>query len=181
MTKAKKTTQTQDQIPPTSVVPDVPFARIIANGMTRIIHDILLSVQVAQKGITPSTSDCLDTKLKDKAIIISLRVDRDDVRLPLFLRKSLNTQRSLFLTVILDNYFRDLVVHPDHFDVTLHFQQEHGRSIYAGISVPYSAVSMVRIGQSRLDFVPFMPDDAQSDKGVVAGASEEAAEVESGK
>lgn len=157
--------------PPTSVVPDVPFAKIIAIGMTQIIRNILLSVEQAQVGASPQTSDCFDTKVKDKAICISLRIDRDDVKLPAFLRKLLNEKRSLLLTIILDNYFKDLKVHEDRFDVTLQFQQAHGRPVHAAVSVPYSAVSMIRIGESRLDFVPFIPD--AETKPVVAGASVE--------
>lgn len=165
----KSATETREVTAPTSVVPDVAFASIIATGMTRIIRDILLSVAAAQEGATPEVADCLDTKTKDKAICISLRVDRSDVRLPIFLRKLLNEKRSLLLTIILDNYFRDLVVGETGFEVTLQFQQAHGRPVNASVSIPFSAISMIRIGENRLDFVPFIPDG--NGKPVVAGAS----------
>ena len=170
----KSTTDTRNLHAPTSIVPDVAFASIIATGMTRIIRDILLSVAKAQDGAEPKAADCLDTKTKDKAICISLRVDRSDVRLPIFLRKLLNEKRSLLLTIILDNYFRDLIVSETGFDVTLQFQQAHGRPVSASISIPFSAVSMIRIGENRLDFVPFIPDS--EGKPVVAGASVESSE-----
>lgn len=159
---------------PVSLVPELPFQRIMADAMTAMIKDILTRIRDAQvPGHVPTPEECLEIKTKDLTVNLRFRTDREDVKLPLYLRKLVNEKKSKYFDINLDCYFKNLEVRDDSFSVCLLFTQT-----WMTLDIPYSALKHISVGSNKLDLVPYFPDEAAPDQ---TSKAETEAPVDEGK
>lgn len=148
-------------VTPTSIVPELPFQKIMADAMTSMVKDILNRINAVQKpGYTPTPEECLEIKAKDLPVCIRFRTDREDVKLPLILRKLVNEKKGKLFDIILDCYFKNLVVGETSFSVCLHITRT-----WMTLEIPYSALTQISAGPGKtLNLEPYFPDDVATHK-----------------
>ena len=126
----------------TSIVPDVDYAVIMSHALEGVVRTILEKVRDAQ---SEEGSRQKITK-SDHALQIRVRIDREDVIIPPFIRDHATKNNIKMFDFILDRWFRHLEVREHDFSVDIMF----GDGLWQNVTIPYA--SIVNIKEEAVGF-----------------------------
>lgn len=130
-------------IKPIGIVPNIDYVMAMSKGLEGIVKDILNNIKNHQEvecnNITPPSSS-------DNSILITFRIDRDDVVIPEEFKKNAEINSIKLFSFYLDRWFKDLDVNDEYFSVSILFND-----VWKKIVVPYSSLVNIKDDKNKFN------------------------------